>query len=166
MSKIDEKGYTKEFINLDELHTRLSKINYDINDGIIIEITCSDGQILKIPGIEDFSKDCQIEKIPRFEIKISNSNNEELKPDTKIKLLKNKVLRKDVELCELSYKDISTTNFNESFNKYKLNKEIFRFKKQIVLKSKESLKFKIIDSNIKVENIKFNLGLYLLYKDE
>ncbi len=166
MSKIDEKGYTKEFVNLNELHTRLSKINYDITNGIILEIICPDGQILKIPGIEDFPEDCQIEKIPRFEIKISNSKNEELKPDTKIKILKNKVLCKDVELCELSYKDISTTNFNESPNKYKLNKETFRFKKQIVIKSRESLKFKIVDSDIKNENVKFNLGLYLLYKNE
>jgi len=162
MTKTYKENYNVEFFNLNELHTRICTVIYNNEDDVILSVRCPEGQIIRIPGIKYFPKDCQMEKVPRFEMKISDFNGEELNPDTKIKIFKNKVLHEDVELCELFYKDISITNFDESSNKYKLYKDMFRFKKEIKLKSEECLKIKIMNSDIKIHDVKFNLGMYLV----
>lgn len=128
------------------------------NEGIVLDIMCPPGRIISIAGIKSYPENYHIEKIPPFEIKLANSNGEEIDPETKIKILKNKILRKPEDICNLLYKDISMTNFSTSLSRFKAYTELYRFEYGIELKGEDHLKIYVVNPNIDINCVKFNLG--------
>ncbi len=157
---LDNHNYVKESITIYENLSAIVTINNLIanNEGIVLDIMCPPGRIISIPGIKSFPENYRIEKIPPFEIKLANSHGEEIDPETKIKILKNKILRKPDEICDILYKDISMTNFSTSPNMFKTRAELYRFEHGIELKGEDHLKIYVINPNIDINDVKFNLG--------
>lgn len=157
---LDNHNYVKESVIIYEGLSTIVTINsLKANDeGTVIDILCPPGILIGIPGIKSFPENYHIEKIPPFEIKLTNSNGEEIDPETKINILKNKILRKPVDICNMFYKDISTTNFSESSNMFKTHVELYRFEHGIELKGEDHLKIYVINPNIDINDVKFNLG--------
>lgn len=157
---LDSHNYVKESITIYENLSTLVTINSlkANNEGIVLDIMCPPGRIISISGIKSYPENYNIEKIPPFEIKFTNSNGEEIDPETKIKILKNKILRKSEDICNISYKDISMTNYSKSQNRFKAYTELYRFEYGIELKGEDHLKIYVINPNIDIKNVKFNLG--------
>lgn len=157
---LDGHNYIRESVTIYENLSAIATINSlkANNEGIILDIMCPPGIVISIPGIKSYPEDYHIEKIPPFEIKLANSNGEDIDPETKIKILKNKILRKPEEICNLSYKDISMTNFSTSLSRFKAYTELYRFEHGIELKGEDHLKIYVINPNIDINNVKFNLG--------
>ncbi len=155
-----DHNYRRDSINIYENLSALVTINSlkKADEGIVIDIKCPPGNIMSFIGIKSFSEDYRIEDIPPFEIKLADSNGEEIDENTKIKILKNKILRKPEEICEVLYKDISMTNYSESPNKFKNYNELFRFDRGIELKGEDHLKLYVINPDKDIDTIKFNLG--------
>lgn len=159
-----DHNYRRDSINIYENLSALVTINSlkktinQNNEGIIIDITCPPGIIISIPGIKSFPADYLIDDIRPFEIKLTNSNGEEIGQNTKIKILKNKILKKPEETCEVLYKDISMNNYSESPNKFKNYNELYRFEQGIELKGEDHLKILAINPDTDIEIAKFNLG--------
>lgn len=160
---LDSHNYARESVTIYENLSAIVIIDgLKANDeGIVINIMCPPGILIGIPGIKSFPEDYHIENIRPFEIKLANSNGEEIDPETKIKILKNKILRKPDEICNLSYKDISMTNFSTSPNMFKTHSELYRFVHGIELKGEDHLKIYVINPDIDINNVKFNLGIDL-----
>lgn len=157
---LDNHNYAKESVTIYENLSMLVAINSlkANNEGIVLDIMCPPGRIISIPGIKSFPENYHIEKIPPFELKLANSNGEEIDPETKINILKNKILRKPEEIYNLLYKDISMTNFSTSPNRFKAHTELYRFEYGIELKGEDHLKIYVINPNIDINHVKFNLG--------
>jgi len=176
---LDNHNYVKESVTIYENLSTLVTINSlkTNNEGIVLDIMCPPGRIISIPGIKSYPENYHIEKIPPFEIKFANSgqtvpnhsnmlsgesrilsNGEEIDPETKIKILKNKILRKPEEICNLLYKDISMTNFSTSLSRFKAYTELYRFEYGIELKGEDHLKIYVVNPNIDINCVKFNLG--------
>ena len=164
-----EKNYwTKENVTIYENLSSIVTINNlkANNEGTVLDIVCPPGIIIGIPGIKSFPEGYSIERIRPFELILTNLHGEEIDPDTKIKILKNKILRKAEEICEISYKDISMTNYSESPNQFKNYSALYRFEQGIELKGEDHLKIYVINPNIDIEKIKFNIGVDLLTHTE
>lgn len=157
---LESRNYIRENITIYELLSTIVTTNNikANNEGIVLDILCPSGTILSIPGIKSFPENYQIEKIPPFELRLTNLHGEEIYPGTRIKILKNKMLGKPEEICEVLYEDVSMTNFSESPNKFKSYTELFRFEDGIELKGEYHLKIYVIHPNIDISNTKFNLG--------
>ncbi len=160
---LDNNNYVKESVTIYENLSSIVTINSlkANNEGIVIDILCPPGRVIGIPGIKSFPENYRVEKVPPFEIKLYNSNGEEIDPETKIYILKNKILRKPDEICNLSYKDISMTNFSKSLNRFKSYIELYRFEHGIELKGEDHLKIYVTNPDIDIDIVKFNLGIDL-----
>lgn len=160
---LDSHNYARESITICENLSAIVTINSikANNEGTVIDIMCPPGILISIPGTKSFPENYNIEKIPPFEIKFANYNGEEIGPETKINILKNKVLRKPEEIYNILYKDISMTNFSESTNRFKTCTELYRFEYGAELKGEDHLKIYVINPNIDINDVKFNLGIDL-----
>ena len=157
---LEDNNWIKESLTIYEFLSRIVTINTlkASSEGTVLDIICPPGRVISIPGIKSYPEDYNIEKIPPFELKLSNLIGEEINPDTKIKVLRNKILRKSEEICEISYKDISMTNFSTSPSMFKTHAELYRFEYGIELKGEDHLKIYVINPNIDINHVKFNLG--------
>lgn len=159
---LDNHNYVKESVTIYENLSTLVTINSlkANNEGIVLDIMCPPGRIISIAGIKSLPENYHIEKIPPFEIKLASADGvgREIGPETKIKILKNKILRKPEEICSISYKDISMTNFSTSPNRFKAHTELYRFEYGIELKGEDHLKIYVTNPNIDINSVKFNLG--------
>lgn len=160
---LENRNYIRESVTIHENLSRLVDINSlkANNEGIVIDILCPPGIIISIPGIKSYPEDYRIEDIRPFELKLANSNGKEIDPETKIKIIKKKILNKNEELCELEYKDIGMLNYSESPNKFKTHSELYRFEYGIDLKGEDRLKIHVINPDIDIDIIKFNIGIDL-----
>ena len=156
---LENNNYIRESITIYENLTSIVTINNLKmgNEGTIIDIMCPPGIILSFIGIKSFLEDFDIERMPHFEIKLANSNGEEINHNTKIKILKKKILNKDEELCELEYKDIGMLNYSDSPNLFKYHSQLFRFDQSIELKGEDHLKLYIINIDKDIDTVKLNL---------
>ncbi len=157
---LEDRNYIRESITLHENLSKIVSINNlkAGNEGIVLDILCPPGNIISIPGIKSFPENYDIENIRPFELILANSNNIEIDPGTKVKILKNKILRKPEEICETSYKDINHIDYSESPNKFKIYSNFYRFENGIELKGEDHLKIHVINPNVDIDIVKFNLG--------
>ena len=161
---LEKNNWTRESVTIYENLSSIVTINNlkANNEGTVLDIVCPTGRMVGIPGIKSFPEGYSIERIRPFELRLTNLHGEEIDPNTKIKILKNKILRKPAEIYEISYKDISMTNYSESPNQFKNYSEVYKFDQSIELKGEDHLKIYVINPNIDIEIIKFNLGVDLL----
>lgn len=160
---LGDHNYIRESVTIYENLSRLVTINSlkANHEGIVFDIMCPPGRIISISGIKSYPEDYRIEDIRPFELKLTKSTGEEIDPETRIKILKNKILRKPFEICNISYKDVSMTNYSKSPNRFKTYSELYRFEYGIELKSEDHLKIYIINPDIDIDIVKFNLGIDL-----
>ena len=157
---LEKNNWIRESVTIYENLSSIVTINSlkANNEGTVLNIVCPPGIMLYFIGIKSFSEDFDIERIPYLEIKLANSNGEEINPDIKIKILKKKILNKDEELCELEYKDIGMLNYSDSPNLFKYHRQLFRFDKSIELKGEDRLKLYVVNPDKDIDTVKFNLG--------
>lgn len=156
------RGYMRESVTI---HENLSSIvtinNLKSHDrGIVVDILCPPGRILSIPGIKSYPDDYNIEDIRPFELKLASADgiDREIDLETKIKILKKRILRGPVEICGILYKDVGVSNYSNSPNRFKTYSELYRFEYGVELKGEDHLKICVIDPDIDIDIIKFNLG--------
>ncbi len=160
---LEMHGWTRENITVTELLSSIATISKlkAGNDETVVDIKCPAGLIISINGTEGLSNKYGIEKIRPLEISMTDSNGREICPDTCIKIFKHKLLKKDVQIGQVLYRDISMTDYSDSPNLFKNYIELYRFKKGIEIKGEDSLRLYVIDPDVDIDIVKFNLGVDL-----
>lgn len=160
---LERHEWTKESITITEFLSSIITINKLKmgNDGVVLDIKCPAGLIITVPGIEDLPNGYDIERIRPLEVKFSDSNGKEIGPDVCIQFLKHKLLKKDVQIGQVLYRDISMIDYSDSPNLFKDYKELYRFWKGIELKGEDSLRMYVINPNVDIDIVKFGLGIDL-----
>ncbi len=143
---LERHEWTRESITITELLSRITTISKlkAGNDGTVLDIKCPAGLIISVPGTEGIQNGYDIEKIRPLEVKFSDSNGREICPDTCIKIFKHKLLKKDVQIGQVLYRDISMVDYSDFPNLFKSYSELYRFDKGI---------------EINIEDIEFNINL-------
>ncbi len=157
---LESRNYMRESVTIHENLSSIVTINNlkSNNEGIVLDIKCPPGIIVSIPGIKSYPEDYNIEYIRPFELKLASSNGEEIDSETQIKILKNKILRKSVEICNIPYKYVGMLDYSESPNRFKTYSELYRFEYGVELKSEDHLKIYVINPDKDIDIVKFNLG--------
>ncbi len=165
---LERRGWTREIITITELLSSITTVNKlkAGNDGIVLDVKCPAGLIMSIPGTEGLSNEHDIEKVRPLEIKLANSNGIEIDPDTCIMILKHKLLKKDIQIIKVLYRDISMVDYSDSPNLFKDYAKLYRLKKGIELKGEDSLRLYITNPNKDIDILKFNFGADLWTRTE
>ena len=163
MDYLERHEWTKESITITELLSRIVTINTlkAGNDGTVIDIKCPAGLIMSIPGTEGLPKDYNIERIRPMEIKLSNSSGKEIDPGTDIGIIKHKLLKKDVQIGDVLYRDISMIDYSDSPNLFKDYSSLYRFEKGIEIKGEDSIRLHVINPDVDIDKIKLSIGVDL-----
>lgn len=163
-----DRGYMRESVTVHENLSSIVTINNlkSHHRGIVVDIMCPPGRTLSIPGIKSYPEDYNIEDIRPFELKLASADGIEIDLETKIKILKKRILREHMEICGILYKDIGMLNYSESPNMFKTLSELYRFEYGIELKSEDHIKICVVDPDIDIDIIKFNLGIDLWTKTD
>jgi hypothetical protein len=165
---LERHGWTRECITITELLsviTTISKLKAG-NDGIVLDVRCPAGLIMSVPGIEGVPNEHDVENIRPIEVKFANPNGKEIDPDTCIEIFKHKLLKEDVQIGQVLYRDISMVDYSDSPNLFKDYVSLYRFKKGIEIKGEDSLRLHIINPDVDVEVVKFNFGADLWTRTE
>lgn len=160
---LEKHEWSRENITVTELLSSIvtvSKLKAR-NDGMVLDIKCPAGLIISIPGTTGLPDGYDIEKIRPLEIKFANSEGREIDPDTHIKIFKHKLLKKDVKIGEVLYRDISMVDYSDSPNLFKDYTDLYRFRNGIEIKGEDSLRLYIVNPDVDVNMVKFCLGIDL-----
>lgn len=160
---LERQEWTKESITITELLSSIdtvSKLRAG-NDGIVLDVKCPAGLIISIQGTEDLPDGYDVEKIRPLEVKLADSNGKEIDPDTCIKIFKHKLLKKDTQIGQVLYRDISMIDYSDSPNLFKDYASLYRFGKGIEIKGEDSLRLYVINPDVDIDIVKFNLGIDL-----
>ncbi len=160
---LEKHEWTKESITLTELLSSIVTINKlkTGNDGIVVDIKCPAGLIISIDGTEGLPDEYDIENVRPLEIKLANSSGKEIGPDTCINILKHKLLKKDIQIGQVLYRDISMIDYSDSPNLFKDYNKLYRFRKGIEIKGEDSLRLYVINPDVDIDIVKFDLGIDL-----
>jgi hypothetical protein len=157
---LETHGWKRENITITELLSSIATINKlkAGNDGIVVDIKCPAGLLVTIPGIEGLSNMHNIERIRPLEVKFANSDGREIDPDVCIKIFKHKLLKKDIQVGQVLYRDINMIDYSDSPNIFKDYNSLYRFGKGIELKGEDSLRLYVTNPDVDIDIVRFNFG--------
>lgn len=164
----ERNKWTRENLKIHELLSTLvttNSLNAD-NEGVIINILCPAGRIISVAGRNSLHIGYK-ESPHLFELKVESSNGVEIEPDTNIRIFKDTVFKKRTEICSMKYRDVSMLNYSDTPNLFKRRNELYIFDQGIELKGEDHLRMSVINPDIDINIIKFNLGadLWTQYDD-
>jgi len=157
---LERNEWTGESIKIHEyLSTLVTTNNLKAgNEGIIIDILCPPGRIMSIIGK---NSPYSIENVHPFELKLANSDGAEIDPNVEIKFFKDKIFKKRIGICGTTYRDVSMLNYSNTPNVFKRYGELYRFDQGVELKGEDHLRICVINPDIDINIIKFNLSVDL-----
>lgn len=160
---LERHEWTKESITITELLSSIVTISKlkARNDGMVLDIRCPAGMIISIPGTTGLPEGYDIEKIRPLEIKLADYNGNEIAPDTCIKIFKHSLLKKDIQIGDVLYRDISMLDYSDSPNLFKDYIDLYRFGKGIEIKGEDSLRLYVVNPFVDIDIAKFCLGIDL-----
>lgn len=166
-------GYKRENINLDEksdivriLKPKNDTENKSLYDKLLVDVRFSPGHIFSIAGKRQIQGIKEFDLLFTLRIKVCDSNNNELNPESRIIIHKEKDIDEYVtdvvRLGSVLYKDVSATKFcEEQSGSIKAIDELYKFGQGTEFKDDEDLRIYVVDSDIDVnpENVEFNINL-------
>lgn len=159
---LERNGWTREILKIHECLSGLVIINSMStgNEGTVIDIMCPPGMIISIIGKNSLPVGYR-ESDHSFELKLANSDGKEISQDTNIRIFKDTIFKKRIDVCSLQYRDVSMLNYSDTPNMFKRYNELYRFDQGVELKGEDHLRIYVINPNINISMVKFNLGIDL-----
>ena len=162
---LESNGWRREPVCLEEINTNLVHINSLVNGitGKVIDIRCPAGQKITIKGIQQLSGSEDARTAHALRVMLSDSSNNEIPLDTKIRITKRKSSEAIVQLTRIYYGDINITRnvFRDSVSQllHKTDQEFYRFTQGIELNDEQHIEIYAIncEKNIDAKNTKLSL---------
>ena len=161
---LEEKGYRKERLCIDETSEIVSTQNLvKGNYGTVIDIRCPSMYKIAILGRNQLPKDASsdmYENLHTFVLKLTDQNDVEIAPDTRIRIIKEKAST-SLMICEtMFYKDVAITEYMKvPPNKTKPFEKLYRFNDGIEMNGEDHLKVAVVNPNINIDNSKTKFSL-------
>lgn len=152
-----DQGYSREQLNIDENSEIVSIRSLAKGSiGTVIDIRCPCGHKMIITGRT------QLPEGHALALRFADIDNIEIAPDTRIKILKEKISQEITIVESMFYKDITTTEYLKTPpNKTKPYEKFYRFNRGIEINGEEHLKIDVINPDIVIDakNVKLSLDI-------
>ena len=163
------KGYIREQINLDETSEIVT--TYSLAKGAIgpvLDIRCPSRYKIIIVGKNQLPEDTDTNSAHALRVRFADSNNDEVAPDTRIKIMKERISEAITAVGAMLYKDITITDYQkEPPNKMKSDDKWYKFDQGIEINGEEHLRIYAINPDICIDAKNVKLGLDIdLWEEE
>lgn len=157
---LNDKGYTIEKMNIDDKSEIVTKMSLAKGSfGTVVDVRCPAGHKIIIPGREQLQENAYT-----LNVIFADKDNIEIAPDTRIRIVKEKISQEITIVETMFYKDISITKYLKTLpNEIKSESEYYKFDQGIEIGPEQHLRIEVIrpDIDIDVSNIKFSLDIEL-----
>jgi len=160
-----DKGYTLEQLCIDEtseIVTTFSLAKGAI--GSVLDIRCPSRYKIFILGKDQLPEDVDINTAHALKVRFTDSNNDEIDPDTRIRIKRVKPSEAIIMVAHMLYKDITITDYQkEPPHKIKSDDKWYKFNQSISVNGAEHLDIEVInpDKDIDAKNVKLSLDMDL-----
>ncbi len=158
-----DKGYTLEQLCIDETSEIVNTFSLAKGAiGPVLDIRCPSRYKIFILGKNQLSEDVDINTAHALRVRFADSNNDEIDPDTRIRIKRVKPSEAIIMVANMFYKDITTTDYQkEPPHKIKSDDKWHRFDQSILVNGSEHLQIDVVnpDKNIDAKNIKLSLDI-------
>lgn len=160
---MESKGYKKERLHIDETSEIVT-----IRDlgkeciGKVVDIRCPTRYKIFILGRNQLPKDTSPDDmiLHTLVLRLADSNNNEISPDIRIKIIKEKPSLETMMYATTLYKDVTRTEYSKTPpNRTKPDSKLYRFNNGIQLNGEDHLNIEVISPNLGID--RSNTRLYL-----
>lgn len=165
--------WKRENVNIDKKYdiVKILKPNNDaeiksLDKKLLADIKFPVGHIFSMAGRKQIQDNKEFNQLFTLSIKVCDSNNKELSPESRIIINKEKDIDEyDTRVARLEstfYKNVSTTKFcKELPNSIKTIDELYKFEHGAEFKEDEYLRIYVVDSDIDIspENVELNINI-------
>ncbi len=158
-----DEGYTLEQLCVDETSEIVTTFSLDKGAiGRVLDIRCPSRYKIFILGKDQLPEDADINTAHALRVRFADSNNDEIAPDTRIRIKRVKPSEAIMMVANMFYKDITITDYQKEHpHKTKSDDKWYRFNQSIFANGAEHLDIEVIspDKNIDAKNVKLALDI-------
>ena len=160
---MESKGYTRERLHIDEASeiVTVRDLGKDCV-GKVIDIRCPSRYKIFILGRNQLPKDVtpDITTLHALALKLADSNGNEISPDSRIKIIKEKPSLEMMMCATMLYKDVTITEYSKiSPNRNKSDSKLYRFNDSIQMNGQDHLSIEVISPNLDIDRSSTKLYL-------
>lgn len=158
-----DKGYTLEQLCIDEMSEIVTTFSLAKDAiGRVLDIRCPSRYKIFILGKNQLPEDADINTAHALRVRFADSNNDEIAPDTRIRIKRVKPSEAIMMVAHMLYKDITITDYQkEPPHKIKSDDKWYRFDQSILVNGADHLDIDVInpDKTIDSKNIKLAIDI-------
>jgi len=174
--RFKDEGYILEQLCIDETSEIVTTFSLTRGTiGTVLDIRCPSRYNIFILGRNQLPEDADINTAHALRVKFTDSNGDEIAPDTRIRIKRVKPSEAIIMVVNMLYKDITVTDYQKEphhemkfpGDKWKSYDKWYRFDQSILVKGGEHLSIDVInpDKDIDVKNVKLSLDIDLWEKE-
>ena len=159
---MESKGYKREKLHIDETSEIVTATNLTKgNVGKVVDIRCPSRYKIFILGRNQLPKNITDDvHLHTLALGLADNNNNEISPDTRIRISKEKPSLEMMLLTTMLYKDITKTDYFKILpNGIKPNNKLYKFNNSIQLNGEEHLNIDVIQPDLDIYNSSTELYL-------
>lgn len=160
---MESKGYKMERLHIDETSEIVTV--RDLGEGCVgkvIDIRCPTRYKIFILGRNQLPKIFSSDAIAShvLSLELADFNGNEISPDSRIKIIKEKPSLETMMYATMLYKDVTKTEYSKiPPNGTKLNSKLYRFNNGIQMNGEDHLNIEVIQPNLSIDRSKTKLYL-------
>lgn len=160
---MESKGYTRERLHIDETSEIVTINNLEKNCiGKVIDIRCPSRYKIFILGRNQLPKNTQPDTtaLHTLALTFTDAENNEISPDSRIKVIKEKPSLEIMMCATMLYKDVTRTEYSKiPPNGTKQDSKLYRFNNSIQMNGEDHLSIEVIRPDLDIDSS--NIKLYL-----
>lgn len=160
---MENKGYIRELLHIDETSEIVTV--FDLANecvGKVIDIRCPSRYKIFILGRNQLPKDPSpgTTRIHTLSLRLTDSDNNEISPDSRIRIIKERPSLETMLCATMLYKDISRTEYSKiPPNRTKKDSKLYKFNNGIQLNGEEHLYIEVVLPNLTINHLGTRLDL-------
>jgi len=160
---LESKGYTREQLYIDEtseIVTTRSLAKECV--GTVVNIRCPSRYKIFILGRNQLSGDTSqgATVLHALSLRLSGLNGDEISPDSRIRIIKEKPSLSQILCAHMLYKDVTKTEYSKiPPNRIKPDSKLYRFDNSIQMGGEDNLKIEVIQPDIDIDSSSIKLYL-------
>lgn len=160
---MESKGYTRELIHIDEKSEIVTVCDL-ANDSVgkVIDVRCPSRYKIFILGRNQLPKDSLsgTTRLHTLALRLTDSNNNEISPDSRIRIIKERPSLETMLCATMLYKDVSRTEYSKTPpNRTKTDNKLYKFNNGIQLNGEEHLFIEVVLPNLAINHSGTRLDL-------
>ena len=160
------KGYTLEQLCVDETSETVTTFNLVKGAiGTVADIRCPARYKIFIPGRNQLPEGSDTNTANTIKVRFADSDNNEIAPDTRIRISIAKPSEAIIMVANMLYKDITITDYQKKLpHKMKSYDKWYRFNQSVLVNGSGHLRIEVINPNINIDakNVKLSLDIDFL----